>query len=129
MAKRTTTRSRKKGGNGTKALGGKRVWNKRAASSIIHFTFETTGTGNFAAWEVVYLGQDRAQAKRRVTIKDSINKGFTLMVVYKVWGGDHAITYTCKDEAGKEYKGEPPTPINGLADTDKPRTIKLYIPF
>jgi hypothetical protein len=129
MAKRTEPNIRKKGGTQSKQKTQRKVWTKRAANSIINFTFETTGMGNFAAWEVWYLGEDRAQGKRRVTIKDSINKGFSLLVQYKVWGGDHSIAYSCKDDAGKEYKGEPAPPIKGLADTDKPVTIKLLIPF
>ncbi len=106
-----------------------RVWTPARAASIIPFTFKFSASGGFTAWEVLFLGEDQADGRRRGSFSSSINSGFNLVVTIKVWGGDYAINYSCEGPPGTVRNGDPTPPITGHTTSDLPKTIRITIPF
>lgn len=107
----------------------RKFWTTARAASIIPFKFEFAATGNFSAWTVEYLGVDQANGQRTGEFDSSINSGFILRVIIKVWDGDYSITYSCQGPAGTARTGTPTSPITGSTTTTAPKTITIDIQF
>lgn len=107
----------------------RKFWTAVRAESIIPFTFRFGATGNFSAWTVEYLGVDRANGKRSGKFNSTINAGFILRVIIKVWDGDYNITYSCEGPEGTTRTGTPAPPIKGSTNSTAPKKITIDIQF
>ncbi len=96
---------------------------------VIPFTFDFSASGGFDAWEVWSNGVERAHGAHKGSFSGVIRPGFPLHVIFKVWGGDYAITYSCAGPPGTARTGVPASPINGSTAGNASDLITIDIQF